>query len=152
MFTRTLSLAAFVASLLMLAGCSSAPKLEKIGVRIKEIAPSPAVTTITLLFVNPNNVPLVVQETAHTFTLDGTSMWTVKNPKPLGIPPLGSVAESVALSGPVAKAVAHFTASHSGRASYVIDSTLQISWGEDIHAYKTSDRGSVALPSAVGAP
>ncbi len=136
----------------MLAGCSSAPKLERIGVRIKEIAPSAAGTTITLLFVNPNNVPLVVQETEHTFSLDGTSMGTVKNPKPLGIPPLGSVAESVVLTGPVAKAVGRFTAGHSGHASYVIDSTLRITWDDDIHAYKTSDRGSVTLPAAGATP
>ena len=149
MFSRTFSLAAIVAGLLMLAGCSSAPKLEKIGVRIKEFVPSPAGLTITLLFVNPNSVPLVVQETEHTFSLGGIPMGTVKNPKPLGLPPLGSVAESVVVSDPVAKAVAQFTASHTGRASYVIESTLQITWDEDIHAYKTSDRGSVALPAPV---
>lgn len=152
MFTRTLSLAAFVAGLLMLASCSSAPKLEKIGVRIKEFTPSPVGVTMTLLFVNPNSVPLVVQETEHTFSLDGIPMGAVKNPKPLGIPPLGSVAESVVLSGPVAKAVDHFAANHSGRASYVINSTLQITWDEDVHAFKTSDRGSVALPAPVVAP
>ena len=151
MFTRTLSLTAVFLGLLMLAGCSSAPKLERIGVRIKGISPSSA--TITLLFVNPNSVPLVVPATEHALTLDGAYMGVIKNPKPLGIPPLGSVVESLPLSDAVAKKIARVATSHPGTAAYVIESTLNLNWDDDIHAYKTSDRGSVSLaPSPVVAP
>ncbi|MFA6289674.1 MAG: hypothetical protein WC661_20015 [Opitutaceae bacterium] len=151
MVTRTLSLAAFSLGLLMLAGCGSAPKLEKIGVRVKEISPSGA--TMTLLFINPNNVPLVVPSTEHALTLDGASMGVIKNTKPLGIPPLGTITESVPLSDAVAKKIARAAAIHPGPSTYVIDSTLNLTWDDDIHAYKTSDRGSVTLaPSPVVAP
>ena len=135
----------------MLAGCGSAPKLERIGVRVKEISPSGA--TVTLLFINPNNIPLVVQSTEHTLTLGGISTGVIKNPKPLGIPPLGTITESVTLSDAVAQKVARAVSIHPGPATYVIDSTLNLTWDDDTYAYKTSDRGSVTLaPSPVVAP
>jgi len=105
MFTRTLPLAAFLLGLLMLAGCSSAPKLEKISVMIKDLGPTPEGASITLRFVNPNNVPLVVPDTEHTLYLDGTPAGSFKNHQPLGLPPLGTVVESISFSGETAKAV-----------------------------------------------
>jgi len=151
MFTRTFFLTAFVLGLLMLAGCSAPPKLERIGVRIKELSPSGA--TATLLFVNPNNIPLVVPSTEHTITLDGISVGTIRNSKPLGIPPLGSVAESIPLSDAIAQKITRIAATHPGPAIYVIESTLDLNWDNDIHAYRTSDRGSVSLASSpVAAP
>jgi|GEM_PF-2366594 len=151
MFTRTLPLVAFVLGLLMLAGCSFTPKLERIGVRVKEISPSDS--TVTLLFVNPNNVPLVVASTEHDLTLDGASMGVIENKKPLGIPPLSTIVESIPLSAAVAKKIARAASLHPGLAAYVIDSTLSLDWNQDIYPYKTSDRGSVTLvASPVVAP
>ena len=153
MFTLTLALAAFSLGLLMLAGCSFAPKLERIGVVVKGISPSPSGTTVTLLFINPNNIPLVLPRTEHELTLDGAYMGVIKNHKPLGIPPLSAITESIPLSDAVAKKIARAASLHPGLAAYVIDSKLDLNWKDDIYSLKTSDRGSVNLaPSAVSAP
>ena len=146
MFTRTLALATFALGLLTLAGCSSAPKLEKVGVRIKSIAPSEKGTEITLLFVNPNNVPLVVASAEHTLSLDGTLIGVIKTKKALGIPPLGTVVEVSALTGPAAEKVTRFAAAHPGSTLYNLKSTLRLNWDDDLFDYKTVDEGRVTLP------
>jgi len=138
--------------LLMLTGCSSAPKLERIGVQVKELTSTTSGTMITLRFINPNNVPLVVPGSEHTLYLNGTLVGFIKNRKALGIPPLGTVTESIALFGDTAKSAGHFIADHPGSAAYTLESTLRLNWNDDIYNYKTSDQGHVTLNPTSVAP
>ena len=136
----------------MLAGCSSAPKLEKVEVQIKDLSATTAATTMTLRFLNPNNIPLVVPSSEHTLYLGGTSLGVIKNHKPLGIPSLGTVSESILLSGDTAKAVGRFIADHPGSATYALESNLRLNWNDALFNYKTASQGYVTLKPASVAP
>lgn len=133
-----------------MAGCAFAPNLGKVPVRIQSLAPESANPSVTLRFINPNNIPLAVAGTEHTLYLNGQLMGAIPGANPVGIPSVSSVSEPIPLPAPVAQAIKQFAAAHPGATPYLLLTTFHLNWHGDVVDWKTSDEGIVTFSGASG--
>ncbi|MFA6962884.1 MAG: LEA type 2 family protein [Opitutaceae bacterium] len=131
---------------LVLAGCGTAPerRLDSPAVQVNELSPSGETYTLSLRFVNPNTVPLVVSSSTHNLYLGETRIASIKDRDPIGIPQLGGVNHTVKLSSALAKTVRSYLAKHPDEDRASVECSLEVSVsGDDTVTLKTSGGGSV---------
>lgn len=124
---------------LFLAGCGTPPerRLEPLAVPVASLDGG----ALTLRFVNPNTVPVIVNRASHTLYLGDDRMGRVDDRSVVGVPPTASVPQTVPLPAAVAEKVQAYFASHPGQVRATVDSTLEIAVSGD-DTLKMHARGS----------
>lgn len=144
-------------SLIAFSGCGSVGKLGGVTVSVLSIRPSSASSVgskamMTLQFTNENVVPIGISRVRHKLYLNGTLVGDIRNEQAVGIPPLKTTIQEIALPFEKPEALSNLRAlAQQPQASYRIESVLYVEAGEDTMEIKTQHQGSVDL-SAFRAP
>ncbi len=130
-----------------LAGCSTPPeaRLERPALRVVSLDAGDG--KLALRYINPNNVPLVVNNSTHVLSLDGQHIGRIKEKEPIGMPPIGEIVHTVALPPEIAKGARDYLAAHPGRVRATVESKLEVLlYDDETVTLKSSGGGTVGEP------
>lgn len=124
---------------LFLAGCGTPPerRLEPLAVPVASINGG----YLTLRFVNPNTVPVIVNRSSHTLYLGEDRMGRIDDRTVVGVPPTASVPQAVPLPAAMAEKVQTYLSAHPGQVRATVESSLEIAVSGD-DTLKMQARGS----------
>ncbi|MBX7123689.1 MAG: hypothetical protein K1X42_16290 [Opitutaceae bacterium] len=144
-------------SLIVFSGCGSVGKLGGVTVSVLSIRPSPSASSadskamMTLQFTNENVVPIGISRVRHKLYLNGTLVSDIRNEQAVGIPPLKTITQEIALPFEKPEVLSSLRAlAQQPHASYRIESVLYVEAGEDTMEIKTQHQGSVDLSAFRG--
>ena len=143
-------------SLIAFSGCGSVGKLGGVTVSVLSIRPSSASSAdskamMTLQFTNENVVPIGISRVRHKLYLNGTLVGDIRNEQAVGIPPLKTTTQEIALPFEKPEVLSSLRAlAQQPQASYRIESVLYVEAGEDTMEIKTQHQGSVDLSAFRG--
>ncbi len=118
---------------LFLAGCSTPPeeRLEAPAAKVEGLSVSADSSILTLRFINPNIVPLVVNSSAHTLSLDNKYIGVIDDATPIGLPPQGQEVHSVKLPPKISQAAQAYLRDHPGSVRVTVKSGLSVATTAD---------------------
>jgi LEA14-like dessication related protein len=126
----------------VLSGCGTAPerRLEAPAVRITALDAN----TLSLRIVNANTVPLVINQSTHTLYLGDERIGRIDDRSPIGIPPLGSVSQAVALPAALGDTVRVRLSAATGQLRASVESSFELAVApDDTLTLKTAGGGLV---------
>ena len=131
------------------AGCRTASEeaLAAPIARIEGFGLSGNTGRIAFSFTNPNSVPLVVSSSFHTLSLGSKSIGIIDDEEPIGLPPMGTVAHTVALTPKIAQAAQGYLNKNPGQNHASVTSALQVILAADDYlTLKSTSSGPVNYP------
>jgi len=142
---------------LLLAGCSTAPRIGGVSVQVADLRPVDATlfetrATMTVRYINENVIPLGYSGASFQLRLNGSYVGKAVSDQPIGLPPLQSITQDVTLYLENAALLRQAIASaRDGVVSYRLDTVLLQTLGEEKTRVKTSAEGSIDI-SALAKP
>ncbi|QYM79296.1 LEA type 2 family protein [Horticoccus luteus] len=142
----------FTALALVIAGCTSVPRLGGITVHLVDLRPSavaPLETTavMTLRYTNENVIALGFSGGTHRLFINGKFVGKAVSDQPIGLAPMTTATQDVTVyldNGALLRQLAQVA--RDGAVHYRLESSLAQTIGDRKNQINTSSEGSVELP------
>lgn len=134
---------------LAVAGCGTAPerRLDAPALRVTSLTATAGGHSLELRLINGNTAPLVVSRSTHTLYLGEDRIGGIDDSAPVGVPPLGGVNHTVAITGKLSAKIGAYLEKHPGEVPVHVASSLEITLSDgDSITLKTAGGGAIKQP------